>query len=165
MATIVTRAGNGSPLTNTQVDANFTNLNTDKIEATDISVTTAAASGGGSLSYASGSVTFTYTPPDLTHTGDVSGGSALTLTGAAITGKTAFSGTLEAADTLLVYDDSLSALRKITTTQLNTTNDLRYLQLTGGTLSGDLELVGNELRFANDTNTIFSSFGISGLSL
>ena len=33
MATIVTRSGKGSPLTNTEVDSNFTNLNTDKIEA------------------------------------------------------------------------------------------------------------------------------------
>ena len=32
MATIVTRAGKGSPLTNTEVDNNFTNLNTDKLE-------------------------------------------------------------------------------------------------------------------------------------
>ena len=32
MATIVTRAGKGSPLTNTEVDANFVNLNTDKAE-------------------------------------------------------------------------------------------------------------------------------------
>ena len=32
MATIVTRSGKGSPLTNTEVDANFTNLNSDKIE-------------------------------------------------------------------------------------------------------------------------------------
>jgi hypothetical protein len=33
MATIVTRAGKGTPLTNAEVDANFTNLNTDKFEA------------------------------------------------------------------------------------------------------------------------------------
>ena len=32
MATITTRAGKGSPLTNTEVDDNFTNLNTDKAE-------------------------------------------------------------------------------------------------------------------------------------
>lgn len=32
MSTIVTRAGKGSPLTNTEVDNNFTNLNTDKVE-------------------------------------------------------------------------------------------------------------------------------------
>ena len=30
MSTVVTRAGKGSPLTHTEVDANFTNLNTDK---------------------------------------------------------------------------------------------------------------------------------------
>jgi hypothetical protein len=32
MATIVTRAGKGSPLTHNEVDSNFTNLNTDKVE-------------------------------------------------------------------------------------------------------------------------------------
>ena len=32
MATITTRSGKGSPLTNNEVDANFTNLNTDKLE-------------------------------------------------------------------------------------------------------------------------------------
>ena len=32
MSTIVTRSGKGSPLTHAEVDANFTNLNTDKVE-------------------------------------------------------------------------------------------------------------------------------------
>ncbi len=49
MATIVTRAGKGSPLTNTEVDSNFTNLNSDKLErngsnlATKIAFDTTAA--------------------------------------------------------------------------------------------------------------------------
>jgi len=34
MATIVTRSGKGSALTHTEVDANFNNLNTDKVEKT-----------------------------------------------------------------------------------------------------------------------------------
>jgi hypothetical protein len=34
MSTIVTRAGKGSPLTHAEVDANFTNLDTDKVEKT-----------------------------------------------------------------------------------------------------------------------------------
>jgi hypothetical protein len=34
MSTIVTRAGKGTPLTNNEVDSNFTNLNTDKIQVT-----------------------------------------------------------------------------------------------------------------------------------
>lgn len=37
MATIVTRSGKGSPLTNAEVDANFTNLNDDKVETSAIS--------------------------------------------------------------------------------------------------------------------------------
>ena len=37
MATITTRAGKGSPLTHAEVDANFTNLNTDKLEASAVS--------------------------------------------------------------------------------------------------------------------------------
>lgn len=37
MSTITTRAGKGSPLTNSEVDANFTNLNNDKLESSDLS--------------------------------------------------------------------------------------------------------------------------------
>jgi hypothetical protein len=39
MSTIVTRAGKGSPLTHVEVDANFTNLNTDKVEKTAAAIT------------------------------------------------------------------------------------------------------------------------------
>ena len=45
MATIVTRAAKGSPLTHVEVDANFTNLNTDKVEAGAV---VAKTSGTGS---------------------------------------------------------------------------------------------------------------------
>jgi len=38
MATIVTRSGKGAPLTNAEVDANFTNLNSGKVETSTISV-------------------------------------------------------------------------------------------------------------------------------
>lgn len=39
MTAIVTRSGKGSPLTHNEVDANFTNLNTDKVEKTNGSLT------------------------------------------------------------------------------------------------------------------------------
>ena len=39
MTTITTRAGKGSPLLNSEVDANFTNLNDDKVEASGDSIT------------------------------------------------------------------------------------------------------------------------------
>ena len=38
MTILTTRAGKGSPLTNNEMDANFTNLNTDKIETSEIGV-------------------------------------------------------------------------------------------------------------------------------
>ena len=43
MTTIVTRSGKGSPLTHTEVDTNFTNLNTNKLETAAIPLGTAAA--------------------------------------------------------------------------------------------------------------------------
>jgi hypothetical protein len=50
MSTIVTRAGKGSPLTHDEVDANFTNLNTDKLQsgntAAALTITTATINGG-----------------------------------------------------------------------------------------------------------------------
>jgi hypothetical protein len=58
MSTIVTRAGKGSPLTHNEVDANFTNLNTDKIQSgntvaaltiTALTTPSVQASGSGGL--------------------------------------------------------------------------------------------------------------------
>ena len=40
MSTIVTRAGKGSALSYTEVDNNFTNLNTDKLDAATAAFTT-----------------------------------------------------------------------------------------------------------------------------
>ena len=65
MATIVTRTGKGSALTFAEGDANFTNLNDDKIELDDISVTQASASGTGALSYNNTTGVLTYTPSVL----------------------------------------------------------------------------------------------------
>lgn len=44
MSTIVTRAGKGSPLSNTEMDSNLTNLNNDKLEASAIGVSIQAYS-------------------------------------------------------------------------------------------------------------------------
>jgi hypothetical protein len=50
MSTIVTRAGKGSALTHNEVDANFTNLNTDKIQSgntvASLTITSATINGG-----------------------------------------------------------------------------------------------------------------------
>lgn len=65
MSTITTRAGKGSPLTNTEVDNNFTNLNTDKLETSGGTLT-------GNLTISSGGT------PQLTlyDSGNAGGGGA-----------------------------------------------------------------------------------------
>ena len=45
MSTIVTRSGKGSPLTHVEVDANFINLNTDKVEKTAADITGGTING------------------------------------------------------------------------------------------------------------------------
>jgi hypothetical protein len=82
MSTIVTRAGLGSPLSNNQLDSNFVNLNTDKLETGSLSVTTTAAGTAG-LAYASN--VFTYTPPNLSGYAALSGA---TFTGALVLNNT-----------------------------------------------------------------------------
>jgi hypothetical protein len=47
MSTIVTRSGKGSPLTNTEVDANFTNLNTGKAELSGATFTGTVTANAG----------------------------------------------------------------------------------------------------------------------
>ena len=59
MATIVTRSGKGSPLTNNEVDANFTNLNTDKIESGDTVATLTITSFSFQTDISDGTYTIT----------------------------------------------------------------------------------------------------------
>ena len=56
MATIVTRSGKGSPLTNNEVAANFTNLNTDKLEVGGGTLTGALTISSGGLTVNSGTI-------------------------------------------------------------------------------------------------------------
>ena len=78
MATIVTRAGKGSPLTHDEVDDNFDNLNTDKVETSAIG-TAAAANTGDFATAAQGVLADTATQPaDLATVATTGGYSDLT---------------------------------------------------------------------------------------
>ena len=95
MSTIVTRSGKGSPLTNTELDANFTNLNSDKLQLSDLSAgagislsaggaiantapdQTVALTGAGTTSVSGTYPNFTITGAGTTYTA----GSGLSLTG------------------------------------------------------------------------------------
>jgi hypothetical protein len=116
MSTIVTRAGKGSPLTHTEVDNNFTNLNTDKYQSgNNASFGTLSATGATTFSgttVISGSTTAnTFSSSGAT----ITGGS---INSTAIGGTTAAAGkftTLEATGVTTVQAGTVS-LPAITTT-------------------------------------------------
>jgi hypothetical protein len=80
MATIVTRAGKGSPLTHNEVDANFTNLNTDKAEVSSLG-TAAFTATTAYATAAQGALADTATQPATTVAKTSATGSAVIPTG------------------------------------------------------------------------------------
>jgi len=82
MSTIVTRVTKGSALTWQEGDANIVNLNNDKIELNNLSVST---SGDGSLTYNNTTGAFTYTGPGVTqYRGAFSAGTNISITNGVI---------------------------------------------------------------------------------
>ena len=77
MSTIVTRAGKGSPLTHNEVDQNWTNLDTDKLEVG--AAFNAAVAATPAVTANTAKVT------NANHTGDVTGSGALTIAADAVT--------------------------------------------------------------------------------
>lgn len=75
MSTIVTRAGKGSPLTHTEVDNNFTNLNTDKAEDSSVVKLTGDQTIAGTKTFSS------------TITGSISGNAGTVTNGVVTSGS------------------------------------------------------------------------------
>lgn len=142
MATIVLRQTKGSALTFQEGDDNFNNLNTDKIELTDLSVgAEGTASGDGSISYNNTTGVFTYTPPDLssyltsyTETDPVVG---------AVTGivKADGAGNISAAvaGTDYIASETFTSLVQDTTPELGGDLSLNSNDITG---TGDISITG-----------------------
>jgi hypothetical protein len=83
MSTIVTRLAKGSSLSYQELDDNFSNLNTDKLELTDLSVTDSG--GDGSLTYNNATGVFTYTGPSASDVrAHISAGTGISITDGAI---------------------------------------------------------------------------------
>lgn len=130
MTTIVTRAGKGSPLTNTEVDTNFTNLNSAKLET---AVTSATAGTGISVSGSTGAVTF-----GNTGVTSIAAGTGISVTGA--TGAVTVACTVTGAS---ITDD--------------TTTNATYYPLISTTTSGSLSAVkvsNTKLFFNPSTGTL-----------
>lgn len=68
MSTIITRAGKGSILTNTEMDSNFTNLNADKVESSALgdSATLDVGTTGGTVAAGNHNHSGVYEPADAT---------------------------------------------------------------------------------------------------
>jgi hypothetical protein len=84
MSTIVTRSGKGSPLSHVEVDANFTNLDTDKVEKTAAAITGGTISGtritpriGSNGATTSGNITPTGDTADQYNISGLTGTSAI----------------------------------------------------------------------------------------
>jgi hypothetical protein len=126
MTTIVTRAGKGSALTWTEGDDNITNLNNDKIELTDLSV---SASGDGSLTYNNTTGVITYTGPGSTqYRAAFTAGTGISITSGVITN------TQSAGISDLVQD---------TTPQLGGNLDVLTRSITTSTTNGNITLTPN----------------------
>jgi hypothetical protein len=106
MTTIVTRAGKGSPLTHTEVDTNFTNLNTAKLETAAIPLGTLAAP---SISFTGDANTGAYSPGADTLALVTAGANRLHITSGGLVGL----GTSGPSNKLTIYDAAANPLRLI----------------------------------------------------
>jgi hypothetical protein len=138
MSTIVTRAGKGSALTHNEVDANFVNLNNDKIEAAQsvtltnktISGSTNTLSNIGNSSLTNSSVTIGSTSVSL-------GSTAATVAGLTLTSPTISSITNTGTLTLPTSTDTLVG-RNTTDTLTNktlTSPTVNTATISGGTIN------------------------------
>jgi hypothetical protein len=117
MSTIVTRLAKGSSLSYQELDDNFSNLNTDKLELSDLSVTDSG--GDGSLTYNNVTGVFTYTGPSASDVrAHISGGTGITVTDGVI------------ATTITQYADS-NARSAISVTDSGGDGALAYNSSTG----------------------------------
>ena len=134
MATIVTRSGKGSPLTNTEVDANFTNLNADKAELSGAAftgaITTNSTFDGVDIATRDAVLTTTTTTANA----------ALPKAGGAMTGPITTNSTFDGVD--------VATRDGVLTTTTNTAD--AALPKAGGTMSGAIAMGTSKITGAGD---------------
>jgi hypothetical protein len=147
MATIVTRSGKGSPLSIAEGDANFTNLNNDKIELDDISISTASAAETSALSYNNSTGVLTFTPvvtSDLIGLTDIGVTTATASGGGALSyDNTTGAFTFTPPDLSSFVTSALSNVVEDTTPQLGGNLDVQSSSITTSTTNGNITLTPN----------------------
>jgi hypothetical protein len=142
MASITTRAGKGSPLTNAELDANFTNLNTElgqKLVASDLSpylLSATAASTYQSI-LVSGTSIKTVNGQSVLGSGNIQIDGGVTSFNTRTGAVTLSSGDVTTALGFTPYN-STNPDGYITSSALSS-----YLPLTGGSMMGNVSYVGN----------------------
>lgn len=129
MATIVTRAGKGAPLTHTEVDSNFTNLNTDKAEDSTVVKLTGNQTIDGTKTFSS------------TISGSISGNAGTVTNGVYTTGDQTIGGTKTFSSTISgsINGNAATATRWQTGRTVSITGDISY---TSGSLDGSSNVTG-----------------------
>jgi hypothetical protein len=169
MSTIVTRYGKGSPLTWLEVDDNFTNLNTDKIQSGNtvaaLTITSATINGGsingttvGASTASSGAFTTLSSNGATTFTAGTASTSTTTGT-AVITGGLGVSGRINAANFDGIVGANTAAAG--TFTSLSDSGNLTFTG-TGNRITGDFSnsTLANRVIFQSSTtngNTILTT--------
>jgi len=157
MATIVTRSGKGSPLTHAEVDSNFTNLNTDKLELSGGTMTGNLSFGDNDKAiFGAGSDLEIYSDGTTGQiVGDVNITGTLTSDGLTVDGNGAFSG----ADTYLAFIETDLTNES---TRLRQTSGSLYIQKannSGGFIQNMAQFDTNgDISFYEDTGTTAKFF-------
>ena len=121
MTTIVTRAGKGSPLTNAELDQNFLNLNSAKLEAGDLSPYLLSATAASTYQTIAGMSSYLTGNQSITVSGDASGTGttaiSLTLANSGVTAGSYQAGRVDATNTLRGTIFTVDAKGRITATE------------------------------------------------
>jgi len=151
MASITTRAGKGSPLTNAEVDANFTNLNTELGQKLPLSGGTMT----GAIAFAAGQTWPTFNQNTTGSAASLTTGRTIGMTGDVTWTSGSFNGTANVTGTATLANSGVTAgtytkvtvdaKGRVTTGASLSANDipsLSYLPLSGGTLTGTVASTG-----------------------
>ena len=146
MATITTRAGKGTPLTNDEVDANFVNLNTDKLQAGDtassLTITSADINGGTiDASVIGGTTPAAISGTTLSATGNI------TVVGTVDGRDVATDGTkLDAIEASATADQTGAQIKTAYEAETNAFTDAQFTKLGGIEASATADQTAAEIR-------------------
>ena len=160
MTTITTRSGKGSPLTNNEVDANFTNLNTDKAELSGATFT-GAVTISSNLSVDGGTIKLDGNYPvgtDNVALGNTALDSLVSGNYSTAIGANALTANTASSNTALGF----AALEANTSGTQNTAVGMQAL--TDNTTANNNVAVGHRALFANTTGTANVALGSTALT-